>query len=352
VLSGVPSESHERIARHKSMSNPRKLMLSILLLGLLASTILNLGVRAQDARRVVFDRSAFFGSSTPLPQWDNGYLISREVESFQAGASNVRLYDTSGRLVRAASIWFPGATRVLIYSATATSDGRIIAGGTTEKQDGTASSFIARTDATGKIADVIQTKGFSPMNICEAPDGTVWSFGGTGFDKQKYLQPNPGDALRHFDFHKGEVASYLARSSFPNHPQPEVRAQIRCSAGEVVAYSSHARTYIEMKYSGDTPQVYHVEEPSGLQFRGFAMTDLRKIYAYFSKLGKGGLYCLSFDDSSNTARWLPVAGTVGTYTTPGVIIGLWGSDGDNLIVSRAEDPTGEIALHWSPPVDQ
>src|ERR1700732_892303 len=101
-----------------------------------------LSLRAQDARpvvhpkvlsdstrRAVFDSGAFYGPSTPLPQWDNGYLVSREVETFQPGVANVRLYDTSGAKVREAAIWFPGSQRVLIYSATATPDGRIIAAG-------------------------------------------------------------------------------------------------------------------------------------------------------------------------------------------------------------------------------
>ena len=153
------------------MLQPRKLALPILLSGLFAlSTILDVSLKAQDARRVVFDNGAFFGPSTPVPEWDNGYLISREVETFQLGTPNVRLYDLSGRQARAASIWFPRAVRVIIHSATATSDGRIIAGGTTEKQDGTGVGFIARTDLAGKITDVIQAKGFGPINVGDRDD--------------------------------------------------------------------------------------------------------------------------------------------------------------------------------------
>ncbi len=330
------------------MLQPSKLTLSILLFGLFTlSTVVTVSVRAQDSKRVVFDKGAFFGTSTPLPKWDNGYLISWEIETFQAGTPNVRLYDSSGNQVRAASIWFPDAARVLVYSATATPDGRIIAGGSTEKQDGTAAAFIVRTDLGGKMTDVIQTKGFGPLNVCEAPDGTVWSFGGTGFEGRS-SQPKPGDTLRHFDFDKGEIASYLARSSFP---KPEIQAGIRCSADEVIAYSPNAKAYIEMKYKGDVPQVFHVDPPPGLRFAGFAVTGPRKIYTHFSRGGNSGLYQLSFNDGSKTAQWLPVAGTAGAYTTPGVIVGLWGADGDKLIVSRGEDPTGTTALHWISALD-
>lgn len=344
------------------MSRPKRIAMLFEFFAL--SITLQVTLKAQDARpsyytkalsgstrRIVFENGAFFGTSTAMPKWDSGYLVSREIETFQAGVPNVRLYDQFGKQARAASIWFPGAARVLMYSATATSDGRIIASGMTEKSDGTAASFIALTDLTGKITNVIQTKGFGPVNVCPAPDGTVWSFGGTGY-YERSSDPKPGDTLRHFDFQKGEVASYLPRSGFPTKPRPEVSAQIRCSADEVYVYSSNAHVYIEMKYSGGAPQVYAAEAPAGLRFHGFAATGSKKVYAYFSKLGDGGLFFLSFDETSKTARWLPVEGTVGVYTKPGVIIGLWGSDGDNLVVSRAEDRTGQTAFHWATAVDK
>src|SRR6266550_9252517 len=105
---------------------------------------------SDSSRRVVFDRSAFFGESTAMPNWENGYLVSREIETFQDWTSNVRLYDQSGKHVREAAIWFPGSLRVVIYSATATPEGRIIAAGDAEKSDGTAAPFIALTDLNGQ----------------------------------------------------------------------------------------------------------------------------------------------------------------------------------------------------------
>jgi hypothetical protein len=345
------------------MLQPRKWFLPISL-GLFAlCAVFGARLRAQDAQpstghgkallpsasRVVFGQTV--GPSTAMPHWENGYLISRDVETFQAGTPNVRLYDGSGNQAVAASIWFPDAVRVLIYSATATSDGRIIAGASAEKLDGTGVSFIAMTDPVGKVTNVMQTVGFGPLNICLARDGTVWSFGGTGFDEHSHL-PKPGNTLRHFDFQKGEVASYLARSLFPNYPRPETTAGIRCSADEVVAYSPNAHVYIQMKYAGAAPEVYHTEEPVGLRFVGFASTGSKQIYGHFSKLGKGGLYYLAFDETSKTAQWLPVTGAAGDLNTPGVITVLWGDDGDKLVVSRAEDPVGASALHWVPVVDR
>jgi hypothetical protein len=308
-------------------------------------------VLSESTRRVVFDSAAFVGETTALPQWDKGYLVSRETLTYQPGVANVKLYDESGEKVREAAIWFPGSERVVIHSAGVTSDGRIIAAGHTEKADGTTASFIALTDLSGRMTNVIQTKGYDPANICQAPDGTVWTFGGTGYDRE--TGPNPGDTLHHFDFQKGQVGSYLPRSTFPNYPMPDVPAYIRCSADKVVVYSYGAQEYIEMQYTGDTPRLYHAEAPSSeLRLAGFAVTGSRSVYGYFYRAGKGGLYYLSFNEAANTVRWLPVEGTVGLLTKPGAISGLWGSDGDNLVVSRSEDRAGVHAIHWAVPVNR
>jgi len=329
--------------------------------GLLLSVTLHVDLRAQDTlpgvhpkalsestRRVVFDNGAFFGPSAAMPQWDHGYLISRAVETFETGVPNVRLYGTSGEMVREAAIWFPGSYRVIIYSATATADGGIIASGHAEKPDGSAGPFIALIDRAGKITNVIQTRGFVPGKVCQGPDGTVWSFGGTGYATDS--EPNPGDTLRHFDFQKREIGSYLPRFVFPKHPTPDMLAYIRCSASEVVVYSTTSREYIEMKYDGDAPHVYHAEGPSDLRLLGFAVTGSKRIYGYFSLLDRGGLYYLSFNEAANTVSWAPIEGTVGLSTKPGRITGLWGSDGNNLLVSRAEDSAGELAIHWVTPL--
>jgi hypothetical protein len=121
-----------------------------------------------------------------------------------------------------------------------------------------------------------------------------------------------------------------------------------------LVYSSKAQQYIEMKYDGDAPHIYHAEAPSGLRLAGFAVTGSQKVFGYLSARGGGnhGLYYLSFDEAANTVHWLPVEGTVGNYTKLGVIIGLWGSDSDKLLVSRGEDSAGVAALHWATPLDQ
>jgi hypothetical protein len=100
-----------------------------------------------------------------------------------------------------------------------------------------------------------------------------------------------------------------------------------------------------MKYQDSAPRVYHVEAPDNLRLGGFAVTDSNRVYGRFSHGGTGGLYSLSYG-TGDSASWRPVEGTIGLYTMPGVITELWGSDGENLVVNRAEDPIGRNALHW------
>ena len=218
------------------MSKPTKVDLRVFsyaLFGILIFTAASPVSRAQAAtakavsdstRRVLFDNGAFSGPEQALPHWDNGYLVSRAVETFEPGTSNVKIYDQSGKLARQAAIWFPEALRVLVYSATAAADGRIIVGGKAEKADGSAGLFIARTNLAGDVTDVIQANDFAPSNVCQAPDGTVWSFGSTGYDATS--RPKPGNVLRHFDFHKGEIGSYLSRLTFPAKPGPDILAYL------------------------------------------------------------------------------------------------------------------------------
>lgn len=302
-------------------------------------------VLTDSGRRVVFDAQAFWGPRTAIPEWHHGFLVGWEFETFQEGGVNVRLFDQTGSKVTEAAIWFPDSARVFIAGAAATPDGRIVAAGEANKADGTTGHFLVATDRSGRVIQAIQTQEFYPGKVCVAPDGTVWSFGSMGYSKK---QPRPGKTLRHFDMDKGEIGSFLPRSAFPKNVAPDVRAYIGCSATEVVAYSTTSSKYIEMKYDTDGARVYDVSNaPSSLRLIGFASPDHQQTFGLFNLLGHYGLYQLKFNEASSTAMWVPVDGTQGESKTEPVVIGLWGSDADGLILSRSEDIGGLAALHWT-----
>ena len=330
----------------------------------LLSPFLSPGLQAQNSpsadacetlsgsvRRVVFPSEAFFDESATLPRWDSGYLIAHRVETFQAGVPNIRLYDQSGKRVREAAVWFPDSHRVVLRSVAVAAAGQIVAAGSSYKSDDSGSSFIAVIDANGTLR-TIPADGFVPTSICMAPDSTLWSFGSNGY---QLSQPNPGDMLRHFDPQKGRIATYLPRASFPSNLRPELQAFIQCSATEVSAYSPSANTFLRMKYTDGAPHLYRVESAPDGKATGLATTDANHIYAYFWRHkpgGVSGLYHLSFHENDTVARWIPVKGAVGSSTDPGVISGLWGSDGDNLVVSLGDDSVGVAAIHWVVSISQ
>ena len=314
------------------------------------------GLRLSETRqRIVFDSSFMTGPSTASPHWESGFLVSREIETFLPGEPNVRLYDKSGTRVRSAAIWFDGAHRVMIRAAAPTPDGRIVASGIADKADGTAAPFIALTDLSGKVTDVVRTDGFYPTNICVAPDNTVWSFGGTGYDEIKGA--NPGDVLRHFDFKNDQVDAFIPRSTYARSPMPDARVFMRCSSDRAVVYAPQVHEYIEMEYTATSPRRYRADAPANLKVDGFAFLGPKRVFGHFANQlstsdPSEGLYVLLFDEAAKAARWLPIEGAVGAPTQPGTVRRLWGADNQELVISRAGDPAGVVAIHWVSPVDR
>jgi hypothetical protein len=299
---------------------------------------------AETRNRVPFDGDALFNG--PIPYWSDGYLIIRKIESFSATMPNVTLFGRNGSKSLEVALWFPGSQRVVIPSAAVSHHGGILASGEADKADGTRARFIAFANLKGQVTNVIQTEDFFPRNICEAPDGSIWAFGGMKWDTSKH-EPLPGNVLRRFDVQKGETASYLPRSTFPPKMQADTLSYIRCSGDAVVAYSNPANVLIEFPYRAQAPQIYDISAPEGLEVVGFAVTNSGDMYGALDNLGtddgKEGMYTLVLNRGADTGYWQPVKGAVGNLSDEGVVSRVWGIDGDSLVVSRGNDP---LALHW------
>jgi hypothetical protein len=299
---------------------------------------------------VVFDQTAFFGPETPVPHWANGYLISFTVETFAPDSPNVRLYDKTGGMVRSATVWFPGSTRVALTSATAGPHGEIIASGEADSPDGARPRFIVSVNAAGKMT-ALQTADFDPDQVCAAPDGTIWSFGGSGWDSKAH-RPEPGETFRHFDMQRGQIGAYVPRSAFPDWPAPYELSYMSCGANQIAVYSPTG-VYIEMSYGSDAPRVYKVSMPAGYGLHGLVIQGPKRPFGLLQKYtnhnldvtGVNGLYSLDFNEANSTARWVPVPGAAGSYNIPGMPARLYGMDGDNLVVTHSKD-NAPGSLHW------
>jgi hypothetical protein len=307
---------------------------------------------ASPTQRVLFDRSAFFGDSTPVPNWSNGLLVSHETQTFEEDTANVRWYDRSGQQAGSASIWFPGAKRLGISEAVAAPDGTILVAGHSDKSMDpevnltTSFSFLARIDGAGKILKVLPTPGYHPVNLCAAPDGTVWTYGNTGADANH--RPINGDLLRHFDIEKGQLASFLPHTTFGRFPSPMSLTSMSCGSDTLALYIPGPNGLVMMKYDAASPQVYSVSANREARFFGLASvgTDL---YTASGHHGSYGLYRLSKNDSALTAKWVAVSGTTGSADNPCVVQALWGVDSSSLVVGKLADPADLQALYWVQP---
>lgn len=301
---------------------------------------------AETRNRVVFDSDALFSRSRPISYWSDGYLIATTTESFSATTPNVTLFGRNGSKSAEVTFWFPGSQRVAITSAAVSHRGGILASGEADKSDGTRAPFIAFGNSKGQVTNVIQTGDFYPRNICEAPDGSIWAFGGMMWDASK-REPLPGNVLRRFDLQKGETASYVPRSRFPRKVQADAVSYIRCAGDAVVAYSNPAKVLIEFPYKAEAPRIYDISGPEGLEVVGFAVTNSGDVYGALDTLGtvdgKEGMYTLVLNRGADTGYWQPVKGAVGNFSDEGVVSRVWGVDGDSLVVSRSNDA---VALHW------
>ena len=294
---------------------------------------------------VLFDGDALF--NRPIPYWSDGYLIATQTESFSATTPNVTLFGKNGSKSLETSFWFPGSQRVAVTSAAVSHRDGVLASGEADRADGTRAAFIAFANAQGQLGNVIQTGDFYPRNICEAPDSSIWSFGGIMWNSSKQ-ESLPGNMLRRFDLSKGETASYIPRSTFPPRMQVDALSFIRCSGDAVVVYSNPANVLIELLYGAQIPRIYHISVPKGLEVVGFAVTNAGDVFGALDMNaddGREGMYRLALDGEDG-GHWQPVSGAVGNLSDEGIVSHVWGVDGDSLVVSRGGDPAGTARLHW------
>ncbi len=304
-------------------------------------------------RRVFFD-SAPFSPGSIVPHWERGFLVSKNKEITYPEEWAVRLYDGSGTKVREISIWFPDSLRVFAGSAALAPDGRVVISGVAEKLDGTRAYYLALTDGAGKVTNVIQTNPYLATKTCVAPDGSVWTVGGSGNELKDDL------TLRHFDFQKGELGAYLPRSSFNSRFSPfatrgdGAHISINCASDRVVIYTEVANEYIEVDYGTQSVHRWGIDR-SGYDLplmggNGIAVTSSGDVYAVLGRNpmspGLRGLFHLQRNPAAESVFWLPVEGQTGNTWDLGMINDVLGADGDALVyITKNDWPT----MKWARP---
>jgi hypothetical protein len=296
-----------------------------------------------------------------IPDWDRGYVIHYEIEAnYSPETPMVVMYDNTGKQVREGRIWPQGARDVRIRRTAATHDGAILAGGGAIMQDGSISGYIVKTDLAGKTVQTLLTDSFKPEQICEAPDGTVWSLGSTiGPDGREHN----ADILRHYSFERGLMHSFLPQRTVEAPLDSEkpwfvpFASYLRCGKEKISLYLKFTDEYVEVNTSSFELKRWKLDEAVVQQRKasGLAVTEDGRVYVSFRASALEGvplvrgLYEIKAKSGNPIAALLPVAGTIsaierGKVLPPGTFTMLWGADGNQLVVWRKEE--SDARLSW------
>lgn len=299
-----------------------------------------------------------------MPDFDRGYMIQHEFEvTHSPQQPTVAVYDASGKRVLEGRIWPKGAGIVRIRRTAMTRDGGVLAGGWATLQNGTSPGYVAKTDAQGNTIQSVYTGHFKPEQICEAPDGTVWSLGKAVGSDGLSTSDSDTDVVRHYSFEKGLLHSFLPEETVrsvqhSDHPWfVPFGSFLRCGKDKVSIYLGFTDEYAEISNSSFALTRWTLDQSTAQQRKasGLAVTDDGRVYASFSvhnaygvsgPYGLTGLYQVKADLGSSIARLLPVGGTVDAYGTygqgerppAGALVKLWGADGNQLVLWRTAEP--------------
>ena len=294
-----------------------------------------------------------------VPQWDSGHILHLEIDKDPAV---VTMYDRNGKKVLESRLEPPDFARVSILAAGATQAGGILAVGGGAMTDGSVQGFIAKTDLAGRTVQSVHTGRFSPRQVCEATDGTVWTL---GYDLDFRDSPDADkNVLRHYSFEKGLLASLVSLDSISKSPDatlyissPKKRSFLRCGKDRVSVLFWSAAQYIEVDASDGKPLCWKVALPPmvGGEANGFAVTNKERMFVSLQGFSEPdntvthGLYELKAKTGTSVATLIPVDGTLTTHDRNGIppddtLDQLWGADGDELVVHRHGDGWG---ISWA-----
>jgi len=295
-----------------------------------------------------------------MPHWEGRYLVSGTFE-VKSPQPNVSLYDQSGTRVRKAAIWFPDSVRVSIFDAAVTPQGNIVASGYAAKSDGTFAYFIAKTDLSGAVTQVIRTNPFLASKVCALDEDSVWTYGD---DLNKNHATLDYKMLRNYSFSQGLLHAYVPRSAIKIPVGGIVVGKsmywMRCSGSKVAVYVGMGPDYFQLNVAHNTLDRFHVERmPGDMMVTGFALTDTGHVFASLEVTGDGtlglrGLFELKVDTAAKQVQWVPVQSTLTHFQSwehvqEGAFWDLLGTDGTNLIYNHINQYR---TLLWAKPIIQ
>ena len=169
--------------------------------------------------------------------------------------------------------------------------------------------------------------------------------------------------MRHYSFERGMLDSFVSLDSISQardaslqiaHPG---KSFLRCGRDRVSVLFWTAGQYIEVEAATEKLTRWRVALPSGVRGRanGFAVAEDGRSFVGLGdfsaedKMWTAGLYELKADTGTTVAPLVPVEGTIVKrdpyeIAPDGTFLGLWGADGNDLVVQRQGDGWG---LSWA-----
>ena len=294
-----------------------------------------------------------------VPQGDRGYIVHRE---FDKDPSMVTMYDRNGKKVLEARLEPRDFAKVSLRAAGAAQTGVILAVGGGTMTDGSIQGFIAKTDLAGRTVQSVRTGRYSPHQVCEATDGTVWTL---GYDLDYHDSTDVDkNVLRHYSLEKGLLESLVALDSISKSPDAilnidsQFKGFLRCSKDRISIFFASPAQYIEVDTSSNAKLLrWNVALPpiAAGKANGFAVTEAGRVFVSFLGFSEPdnnvtqGLYELKARAGNSVATLTPVNGTITTHDRDSIppdetFDRLWGADGDELVVHRYGDGWG---ISWA-----
>jgi hypothetical protein len=110
----------------------------------------------------------------PHDRWHPSLRVRLEVEVRTPGVPNLFIHRPTGELLASHTIWFPGATRVHLYTAALSASGAVAVLGRTNGV-GRTTSFVVLLESPNAQPSIVRIERLTAIRARFSPDGTLWT---------------------------------------------------------------------------------------------------------------------------------------------------------------------------------
>jgi hypothetical protein len=215
------------------------------------------------------------------PAAANGYLISTARTLTPERKDAIALTSLSTGQTQVLPFYLEGAKQIRLESATVTKDGDIVLAGWHET-----SNFLATLDISGTLKHLEDTGSYTPMRVCSASDGSLWTFG----QDSKADETQTDYAMLQRRTAEGKLAgSFLPKNSlhakkplnYHNQEPTSNFAALACGDESVATYVGiGTEAYVWSAIDTSTGKFYQTIVPriADTKMTGLALTDANTAY--------------------------------------------------------------------------